>query len=268
MKAVISLDSFKGSLGSVEAGEAVREGILRVFPDADVSVFPLADGGEGTVEALTVGMGGELRKVTVSDPLGRKISAEYGIVNSGNTAVIEMSAAAGLTLLKEDERDPMNTTTYGVREIIKDAINTGCRDFIIGIGGSATNDCGIGMLQALGFGFLGDDGREVPYGAKGAGLVTEIRTDAVIKELKDCRFRIACDVNNPLFGENGASLIYGPQKGADDSMTKQMDSWLSQFSDIVMKYFPDADPGHPGQAPPAGWALLSGLSLVDRWSAG
>ena len=246
LKTVISLDSFKGSLGSVEAGEAVREGILRVFPDADVSVFPLADGGEGTVDALTVGMGGELREVTVSDPLGRKISAGYGIVNSGNTAVIEMSAAAGLTLLKEDERDPMHTTTYGVGEIIKDAINTGCRDFIIGIGGSATNDCGIGMLQALGFGFPGDDGREVPYGAKGAGLVTEIRTDAVIKELKDCRFRVACDVNNPLFGENGASLIYGPQKGADDSMTKQMDSWLRQFSDIVKKYFPGADPGHPG----------------------
>ncbi len=245
-KVVISIDSFKGSLSSVEAGESVREGIIRAFPDTDVTVLPLADGGEGTVKVLTAGMGGELCDVKVSDPLGREITAGYGIVNSGKTAVIEMSAAAGLTLLKEDERNPWYTTTYGVGEIIRDAIEKGCRDFIIGIGGSATNDCGIGMLQALGFGMLGEGGKQVPHGALGAGHVSDIRTDGVIKELIDCRFRIACDVNNPLCGENGASLIFGPQKGADGNMPIQMDSWLRQFSGIVKQYCPDADPDQPG----------------------
>ena len=166
MKAVIAMDSFKGSVSSLEAGNAVAEGIRRVFPDADTIIKPVADGGEGTVEALVNGLNGQLSEAEVSDPLGRKITAKYGILRN-NTAVIEMAAASGLTLLSDNERDPMLTTTYGTGELILSAIRNGCRDFIIGIGGSATNDGGIGCLQALGFGMLDDKGQQVSFGAKG-----------------------------------------------------------------------------------------------------
>ena len=158
MKIVIAIDSFKGSISSIEAGTAVSKGIYRVFPDAEISIYPLADGGEGTVNALVNGLGGTFRNVFVSDPLGREISAEYGILPD-KTAVIEMASSAGITLLSENERNPMHTTTYGVGQMIADAISHGCRNFIIGIGGSSTNDGGIGCLQALGFDMLDSNGK-------------------------------------------------------------------------------------------------------------
>ena len=161
MKIVIAMDSFKGSISSVEAGKAAAEGILRAVPDAEIKVCPVADGGEGTVDALISGLNGEYRTVTVSDPLGRPIHTQYGILPD-HTAVIEMASASGLPLLSASERNPMLTTTYGFGEMIADAIQQGCRRFILGIGGSATNDCGIGCLQALGFGFLDKDGKQVP----------------------------------------------------------------------------------------------------------
>lgn len=167
MNIVIAIDSLKGSLSSLEAGAAIREGIYKVMPDAQVVVRPLADGGEGTVEVLTLGMQGHMEKVVVSDPLGRPIEAAYGVLDNTKTAIVEISAVAGITLVSEEERNPLNTTTYGVGQIIRDAIGKGCKNFIIGIGGSATNDGGVGMLQALGYGFWNGDGLPVKFGARG-----------------------------------------------------------------------------------------------------
>lgn len=237
MKTVIAIDSLKGSLSSMEAGYAIAEGIKRADSNAETIVRPLADGGEGTVDALVEGMNGTAQTVTVSDPLGRPISAVYGIIEESMTAIMEMSAAAGITLVTDAERNPLNTTTYGVGEMIKDAIEKNCREFIIGIGGSATNDGGIGMLQALGFGLLDKDGNQVAYGAKGLKEIASITSDNVLPQLKDCIFHIACDVNNPLCGEKGASAVYGPQKGADAAMVADMDKWLGDFATLTNEQY-------------------------------
>ena len=226
MKIVTAIDSFKGSMTSMEAGQAAAEGIQRVDVDAEVIVRPLADGGEGTVEALVSGMNGTLQKVQVTGPLGEPVICEYGIIESTKTAVIEMAGAAGITLVSDEERNPLNTTTYGVGEVIRDAIDKGCRRFLVGIGGSATNDGGVGMLQALGYGFLDKDGNQVPFGAKGLKVLEEITDTYVLPELKECKFKIACDVTNALCGEQGCSAVFGPQKGATPEMICQMDQWL------------------------------------------
>lgn len=244
MKIVVAIDSFKGSLTSLQAGNAAAEGIARVYPQANVEVYPIADGGEGTVTALTTALNGQLQTVEALDPLGRPVQCEYGIV--GNTAVIEMSCAAGITLLTAEERNPMRTTTYGVGQVIADAIHKGCRDFIVGIGGSATNDGGIGMLQALGFGILDDNGQQVPMGGAGLEKIASITTENALRSLKDCSFRIACDVTNPLCGENGCSAIYGPQKGATPEIIEKMDGWLSCYADTVKTVFPNSDKNMPG----------------------
>ena len=223
MKVVVAIDSLKGSLSSKEAGNAILEGIKRVDSKADVIVRPLADGGEGTVEALVDGMNGTLQKVEVTDPLGGRIFCEYGILQDNKTAVIEMSGAAGLTLVPKENRNPLYTTTYGVGEVIKDAIEKGCRRFIVGIGGSATNDGGVGMLQALGYGFLDKNKEQVSFGSNGLKDIVAITDDGVLPQLKECEFRIACDVTNDLCGENGCSAVYGPQKGATPFMIKEMD---------------------------------------------
>ena len=272
MKVTIAIDSFKGSLSSLQAGDAVREGILRVYGDAAVQVRPLADGGEGTVEALTVGMGGELQTVTVTGPLGEKAEARYGILADGVTAIVEMSAAAGITLVPAERRNPLHTTTCGVGEMIRDAIRRGCRRFIVGIGGSATNDGGVGMLQALGYGMLDENGKQVSYGAQGLRELRSIRDDSVIPELRDCSFRIACDVTNPLCGETGCSAVYGPQKGATPSMILQMDEWMKHYAELAAAFHPNADPEYPGTgaAGGLGFAFLgftdavleSGISIV------
>lgn len=236
MKAVIAIDSFKGSMDSIEAGEAAEKGIRRVFTDAETIVYPLADGGEGTVQALAKGLGGRLEKVKVTGPLGEPVICEYGIVEE-KTAIIEMAGAAGITLVQPELRNPLNTTTYGVGEVIKDAIGKGCRHFIIGIGGSATNDGGIGMLQALGAEFLDEGGKQVPFGARGVENLAAINCEHMLPELKDCDFRIACDVDNPLCGENGCSHIFGPQKGATPKMAEQMDQWMEKYAQLTAKYF-------------------------------
>ena len=223
MRVVVAIDSFKGSMSSLEAGEAISNGIRKAHKDAEVEIRPLADGGEGTVEALSIGMGGRLINVDVTGPAGKSVNAVYGIVDSSKTAIIEMSQAAGITLVSGDEKNPLHTTTFGVGEIIKDAIKNGCRHFVVGIGGSATNDCGIGMLQALGYEFLDKDGKQVGFGAAGVRDIVTIKDENVIKELAECYFRVACDVNNPLCGELGCSAIYGPQKGATKEMVADMD---------------------------------------------
>lgn len=262
MKAVIAIDSFKGSLTSLEAGNAVANGIRRVYKDAEITVRPIADGGEGTVDAVISALKGEFQYVTVRDPLGRPIESRYGIASG--TAIIEMAAASGITLVSERERNPLNTTTYGVGELIKDAISKGIRDFVIGIGGSATNDGGIGMLSALGFEFLDKDGNSVSFGAKGLEFLTEIKAENAIKKLKECTFKVACDVKNPLCGEKGCSVIFAPQKGATDETIEKMDNWLSKYADLTKSILPHSDPDLPGSgaAGGLGFALRSYLGAT------
>ena len=264
MKVVVAIDSLKGSLSSLEAGEAIKSGVLKAMPDAEVCVRPLADGGEGTVEALALGMGGELKTVEVTGPLGEKVNCLYGILEESKTAILEMSGAAGITLVPDELKNPLHTTTYGVGEVIKDAIANGCRHFIVGIGGSATNDGGIGMLQALGFGMLDKNGNQVPFGAKGIKEIVTITDDQVIPELKECSFRIACDVTNPLCGERGCSAVYGPQKGATPEMVKEMDAWLSDYAKLVSAKYKSADAEYPGTgaAGGMGFAFLAYTNAV------
>ncbi len=240
MKIVIAVDSFKGSLTSLEAGEAVRDGILLADPKAETVIRPVADGGEGTTEALTFGMGGRKETVEVTGPYGDPVEACYGILPDG-TCVMEMSKAAGITLLPPGKRpDPMKATTFGVGEMIRDAINNGCRSFIIGIGGSATNDGGAGMLQALGFSLKDSKGEEIRHGAAGLSDLFNISDENVMPELKDCFFRVACDVKNPLCGQNGCSTVFGPQKGASPDEIEKMDEWLYTFAGLSGGD-PDAD---------------------------
>lgn len=264
MKIVVAIDSLKGSLSSLEAGEAIKCGILKAIPNADVCVRPLADGGEGTVEALALGMGGKLESTEVTGPLGEKVNCLYGILEESKTAIIEMSGAAGITLVPDAKRNPLHTTTYGVGEVIKDAISKGCRHFIVGIGGSATNDGGIGMLQALGYGMLDKDGNQVPFGAKGLKEIETITDDHVIPELKECSFRIACDVTNTLCGEFGCSAVFGPQKGAVPTMIIQMDKWLANYAKLTSAKYEKADAEYPGTSAAGGmgFAFLAYTNAV------
>ena len=270
MNVLITIDSFKGSLTSEMAGNAAKEGILRVIPDANVTVSPLADGGEGTVSAITSARGGETRQTLAHDPLGRKIVAEYGVTDG--YAVIEMSAASGITLVSSKERNPLYTTSYGTGELIRRAILDGCRKFIIGIGGSATNDGGAGMLTALGFELLDEQGKSIPLGAIGLSKLCDVKCASALPELSECEFNIACDVTNPLCGEEGASAVYGPQKGATPEMVRDMDLWLSQFADLCAKKLGKDFKDYPGAGAAGGLGfafltflngnLRSGIELV------
>lgn len=264
MKVVVAIDSLKGSLSSMEAGRAIEEGIKRVDKTVQVLVRPLADGGEGTVEALVTGMNGIFCDVEVKGPLGAKVISSYGIIKDTNTAIIEMASAAGITLIKPENRNPLYTTTYGVGQIIKDAINKGCRRFIIGIGGSATNDGGVGMLQALGYEFLDKYGQPIALGALGLKNLVSINNQNVIPELQECQFKIACDVTNPLCGKLGSSEIYGPQKGATPEMIKDMDCWLDNYAKLACEQFSQGDATAPGTgaAGGLGFAFLTFTNAV------
>ena len=272
MNIVIAIDSLKGSLTSLEAGKAIETGIKKVYSEAVTKVLPLADGGEGTVEALTLGMGGKLQSIEVTGPLGNKILAQYGILSDGKTAIVEMAAAAGITLVPDNKRNPLYTTTYGVGEILLDAMHKGCRHFIIGIGGSATNDGGVGMLQALGYDMLDADGKPVPFGAGGLRGLCRIDDSRVTPELKECSFRIACDVTNPLCGEKGCSAIYGPQKGASPEDIALMDKWMGDYARISREKYSHANANAPGAGAAGGMGfafltftnatLESGIEIV------
>lgn len=247
MKVVIAIDSFKGSLGSVEAGNAAAEGVRRAVPGAECVVRPLADGGEGTVAALTDGLGGELRKVSVTGPLGAPAVTRYGLLPDGR-AVMEMAEASGITLVPAGERDPMRATTRGVGEMILDAVRNGASKFVIGIGGSATNDGGAGMLQALGWRLLDAKGRDLPPGGAALARIVSIEPPPDADRLRGLEFRIACDVRNPLCGKEGASAVFGPQKGATPEMVAGLDAALRRFASV-------ADPeGRAAEAPGAGAA--------------
>ena len=233
MRILIAMDSFKGSLDSVEAGNAVKAAALEVYKDACVVVKPMADGGEGTTQALAAGMPSQKVTVTVAGPRLQPVDATYCILIDTKTAVIEMAAASGLPLLPPEMRDPMETTTYGVGQMIVDAMEKGCRSFLVGIGGSATNDGGTGMLAALGFRFLDEKGEKIPLGAKGLEKLWVIDRSEVHPLLQECTFRIACDVNNPLCGDRGCSRVFAPQKGATEEMIPLMDGWLRRYADLA-----------------------------------
>lgn len=316
MKILIAIDSFKGSLSSKEAGEAIKTGILRVVPDAEVLISPLADGGEGTVETLVEALGGSLETVRVKGPLFQEVEAHYGILSEsekfqaetesnphretlpknhskecseahsdtpsetdsqyspkdGKLAVMEMSQASGITLVSPEERNPLKTGSYGVGEMILDAYHKGCRRFLIGIGGSATNDGGIGMLSALGFRFTKENGEEIFPIGDGLKDLARIDATSVPKGLLQSSFQIACDVENPLYGKNGASLVYGFQKGGNKEMLSQMDLWMKRYSELVKEYNPAANPEVPGSGVAGGLGfafrsflqgeLKSGVSLI------
>ena len=316
MKILIAIDSFKGSLSSKEAGEAIKNGILRVVPDAEVLISPLADGGEGTVETLLEALGGSLETVRVKGPLFQEVEAHYGILTEleksqaetesntqretlpknhskecseahsdtpsetdsqyspkdGKLAVMEMSQASGITLLSPAERNPLKTGSYGVGQMILDAYHKGCRRFLIGIGGSATNDGGIGMLSALGFRFTKENGEEILPIGEGLKDLAGIENASVPEGLLQCSFQIACDVENPLYGENGSSLIFGFQKGGNKEMLSQMDLWMKHYSELVKEYNPAANSEAPGSGAAGGLGfafrsflqgeLKSGVSLI------
>lgn len=232
MNVIVAIDSLKGSLSSLQAGAAAKAGILRAIPNATVSVKPVADGGEGTVNALVSGLSGRSVTIAVTGPLGETVEATYGILPD-HTAVIEMAEAAGLPLVPAEKRNPMITTTYGVGEMILHALDEGCRSFIIGIGGSATNDGGTGMLRALGCHFRKADGTDIAPGAQELAGLAAIETEALDPRLKESRFSIACDVTNPLCGPNGASYIFAPQKGADPATVRKLDAALVHLADIT-----------------------------------
>lgn len=234
MKVVIAIDSFKGSLSSFELGSAIEEGVRKVYSDAEIVKVPIADGGEGTVSSLVEGTDGKIVKVLVNNSLMEKIESKYGIMGDG-TAVIEMAEASGLPLIPTEKRNPMKTTTYGTGELIKDAILKGCREFVIGIGGSATNDAGLGMLQALGFKILDENRNELGFGGEILSKVRFVDSSSKMKELDDCKFLIACDVDNPFYGPRGAAEIYSRQKGATEEMVKDLDKGLKDLSEVIKK---------------------------------
>ncbi len=235
MKVAAAIDSFKGSMTSLEVAEAFEKGVKKVYKDAEFIKIPLADGGEGTVKALIDNLDGKMINIKVKDPLMRDIDSFYGISGDGKTAVIEMAAASGLPLLSLDERNPLKATTFGTGELIKDALEKGCREFIIGIGGSATNDAGIGMLSALGYVFLDENGNELEPNGENLINIRSFKDDKVMKEVSEAKFLIACDVDNPFYGPNGAAYVYGKQKGATNDIIKILDEGMINFSNVIKK---------------------------------
>jgi len=234
MKVLIAIDSFKGSISSIDGSKAISLGIKDIYPDAEIITLPLADGGEGTAESLVQATEGQLIQKEVTGPLNEKVDAIYGILGDQKTAVIEIASACGLPLVPSDRRNPLLTTTYGVGELICDAIDRGCREFIIGLGGSATNDAGVGMLQALGFRFLNQHDEEIGLGGRGLQNIQKVDVTSVHPEIKNCKFKVACDVNNPLYGPNGATHVFGPQKGATAKMIIELDKGLKNFAQITL----------------------------------
>jgi glycerate 2-kinase len=233
MKFVLAPDSFKESMTAKNAALAMEKGILSVFPDAECVIVPMADGGEGTVESLVSMTNGKIIKTEVLGPLGEKVIAEYGLLGEGKTAVIEMASASGLELIKPEHRDPLVTTTYGTGELIKHALNKGVSRILIGIGGSATNDGGAGMLQALGVSFKDKNGEELPFGGGSLNRLDSIDLSGLDGRIKMVKIDVACDVTNPLIGKNGASAIFGPQKGATPELVEFLDHNLAHFAEVI-----------------------------------
>lgn len=237
MNIVVAMDSFKETLSAKEVCNSIESSFNRVFKDINIIKVPLADGGEGTVEALVDATNGRVVEVKVLDPIQREIKACYGVLGNNKTAIIEMAMASGLELLHENEKNPMNTTSYGFGQLIKEAYTNGIRDFILGLGGSATNDAGIGMLQALGAKFYDEEKNELPI--IGAKYIKDIDSFDIssLEQYKDINIEVACDVKNSLCGKNGASFVFGKQKGATSEMIKQLDISILNFAKLCEKKF-------------------------------
>ncbi|MEJ2643286.1 MAG: glycerate kinase [Desulfosarcinaceae bacterium] len=266
MKIIIAPDSFKESLSSLEVARQIQAGFKEVFPDAEVLKLPVADGGEGTVEALVAATDGEIRKVSVSGPLGAPVEAFYGVCGDGRTAVIEMAAASGLALLPPDRRNPLLTSSFGTGQLIRQVLDDGLRHLIIGIGGSATNDAGAGMLQALGVRLLDGQGKDLPAGGGALGRLKKIDISGLDSCIRDCKIEVACDVDNPLTGQRGASAVFGPQKGATPAMVAVLDANLANFArrvELDLGRSIEAVPG-AGAAGGMGGALLAFLEARLR----
>lgn len=273
MRVVIATDSFKGSLTSYEAGVAILRGIKEAVPSAEGEVLEVADGGEGTFEVITKAREGDVITVPVTGPLGETVEARYGIVSGDvKTAVMDISQACGLPLVPVSKRNPLYTTTEGIGEIIIDALNRGCRKFIVGLGGSSTNDVGAGMLNKLGVKFTDASGCEITRGASGLSSLKLIDVSGLDERLKESEFLIACDVTNPLTGDNGCSMVFAPQKGADYDSCRLMDNWIAKFADLTRDIYEDSDPSFPGSGAAGGLgfafrtflngSMVSGASLV------
>ncbi|ANU81779.1 glycerate kinase [Aggregatibacter actinomycetemcomitans] len=235
MKIIIAPDSFKESLTALEAASAIEAGFKRIFPNAEYIKLPMADGGEGTVQSLVDATGGKLVECDVVAPLGNTVQSFFGLSGDGKTAIIEMAAASGLHLVAPEQRNPLYTTSYGTGELIKRALALGVQQIILGIGGSATNDGGVGMLQALGIRFLNFQQQEIGYGGAQLAQLAQIDMNALDPRLAQVHIEVACDVNNPLCGERGASAIFGPQKGATPEMVAQLDVALAHFAEIAQR---------------------------------
>ena len=234
-KIVVASDSFKGSLTSLEVAAGAEQGIHEVFPECEVVKVNVADGGEGTMDALRSTLGGQWVTVAAADPLGRPRDVSYVVLSDGKTAVIEMSAASGLPLLEPQERNPMLTSTFGTGEMIVDALSRGCRRFLVGIGGSATNDAGMGMLEALGFRFIDKDGKVLPGRGESMSEVVDIDMRHVSPEVKESEFIIACDVDSPFCGPRGAAYVFSPQKGADPQMVAELDAGMEHLAGVIVR---------------------------------
>jgi len=270
MKIVIAPDSFKESLSALEAASAIEAGFREIFPDAAYVKVPVADGGEGTVEAMVAATGGHQVVLQATGPLGRPVEAFYGLSGDESTAVIEMAAASGLELVAPAERDPLVATSRGTGELIRAALDRGARRFILGVGGSATNDGGAGMLQALGVELLDAQGAQLAPGGAALALLSRIDVSRLDPRIEECVFEVACDVSNPLVGPRGASAIFGPQKGATPEMVERLDASLRHYADVIARDLgqdvadiPGAGAGG-GHAPAGGVVVEGGFSTVMK----
>ena len=274
MKILLAPDSFKENLTAVEFCDIAEKGILEIIPDAKVTKLPLADGGEGTVEAFVVSGRGETVETIVLGPRLDSITATYGYLKESKTAVIEMSAASGLPLLDMESRNPMETSTYGTGQLILDALDKGCEKIVLGIGGSATNDCGIGMIEALGAKLFNSKGEKISSNGRGLLELDKIDVDNLDKRLKNIEITVACDVDNPLYGLNGAAYVYAPQKGADSEMVKLLDLGLRNFAKVIKRDFDKDVTKIPGAGAAGGLGaglvgvlnaeLRSGFDIIDE----
>lgn len=258
MKFVLAPDSFKESMTAKEAAAAMEAGIRKVFPEAECVLVPMADGGEGTVASLVEATNGRIIRTEVTGPLGKKVTTEYGLLGDGETAVLEVASASGIHLLRKEERDPLHTTSYGTGELIKEALGLNVKRILIGLGGSVTNDGGVGLLQALGVSFKDAQGKELPFGGGALDRLATIDAEGLDPRIRSVHIEAICDVTNPLIGKNGASYVFGPQKGATEEQVKLLDENLTHYAKIVYETT-GKDVAH---APGAGAAGGIGAALI------
>ncbi|MDR1838179.1 MAG: glycerate kinase [Treponema sp.] len=276
MKVIVAPDSFKGNISAPEVCSIIEEGIFWVDKDATIYKIPLADGGEGTARIITQAVGGRFIKTRVTGPLGKKVDAEFGLINDGKTAILDVASASGIELLDRNELDPMKATSYGTGELIAAALDTGAKEIIIGIGGSAVNDGGIGMIIALGFKVLDKMGQSVGQGGEALINIAKVDCSDADKRLKNVSIKVACDVTNPLIGLNGASAVFGPQKGATPEMVKILDAGLKKLGDAWIKAGLACNVEQPGDGAAGGIgaalriclgaSIESGAMLVMKYS--